>query len=135
MRVVLDSKKQELAVLVPIGDYIQSPSLFFSQPGESLQVGSLRFPVGGSAQAHIHKGRNPGGVYPVVELIIVLRGVAKADIFDETKTLVETLTIRVGDMLLLKRGGHGFRFAVETQLLDVRPGPYVDREADKDVFG
>jgi len=36
-----------------------------------------------------------------------------------------------GDLIVLLSGGHGFEFLEETKMIEVKQGPYTDREHDK----
>lgn len=134
MRSIVDHEGHELARLLKMQEYGARKSQFFTDPGESLQVGSLNFTATDHVEPHIHRMKTERDVYPQVELIIVLAGKATAEIYDERKTLVDTLLIKTGDMLLLRRGGHGYRFQENTQLLDIRCGPYIDKEHDKEMI-
>ena len=131
-----DDKGAELATVITVGEYSNHEKVkFFSDPSESLQVGSLLFHKGDSVQPHIHRSKDVGTAYPIVEMILVIRGTTDVDIYDEERKLVTTVTITAGTILLLRRGGHGFRFPqYDTRLLDIRCGPYVDKKNDKEMI-
>lgn len=133
---IQDKAGNLLALVLEIQDYAKTNNYtFFSEPEESLQIGSLFFKKNSNVEPHIHRKKEIGTVYPVVELILVLNGTAEVDIYDEEKNKVRSLTICAGTMLLLKRGGHGFRFPNgNAQMLDIRCGPYVDKATDKEMI-
>ena len=137
MKIIRDGKGQELAVILKMDDYASlGENVFFTEPEESLQVGSLLFREGGMVVPHIHKAKKVGTAYPVTEMILILCGEAELDVYDEEKRLVGTEVVSTGMMLVLKRGGHGYRFGNGTvRLLDVRCGPYVDKVQDKEMIG
>lgn len=136
MITVRDKEGDTLALVLAIEDYAKTDKFaFFSEPEESLQVGSLFFPKNSVVEPHIHRAKKVGTAYPIVELILILSGAATVDIYDEKKNLVRSLTLNTGTMLLLKRGGHGFRFPDgNAQILDIRCGPYVDKVTDKEMI-
>ena len=136
MEIIKDNSGLELAQILSIKDYsLVNGFSFFSVPEESLQVGSILFKKGSAAEPHIHRSKEVGTAYPIVELILILSGCAEIDIYDESKKLVSTVAVATGTIVLLKRGGHGFRFPqCDTRLLDVRCGPYTDKEHDKEMI-
>ena len=134
MRSIVDSNGQELVRILKMQEYAVRKSQFFLNPKCSLQVGSLNFPAGGKVEPHIHKAKNVGVAFPVEELILMLAGKAVLEVYDDNKNMVETVKVSTGDMLLLMRGGHGYRFTENTQLLDIRCGPYTDKAHDKEMI-
>lgn len=134
MQIIKDINGNELACLYRLCDYAGSDSTFLTNNDDTLQVGILKFDKGQSAKAHIHKAKEIGTVYPVPEFIYVLYGTAKADIYDEDHKLVKTLNLKIGDILITKRGGHGYKFNEDTKLLDIRAGKYIDKEHDKEMI-
>ncbi len=136
MRTIRDGKGQELATILEIEDYANGDgSQFFTEPEESLQVGSLLFQERGEVLPHVHREKDVGVAYPIVEMILILRGVAVLDVYDEEEVKVESCVVRTGMLLLLKRGGHGYTFPNgAVKMLDVRCGPYVDKKTDKKMI-
>jgi hypothetical protein len=136
LKVIRDADGKELATILAISEYANgSGSQFFSDPSESLQVGSLVFTEKDVVQPHIHQPKEVGTAYPIVEMILILGGSAQLDVYDEKKKLVETVEVSTGTLMLLKRGGHGYRFPEgRVRLLDVRCGPYIDKAHDKDMI-
>ena len=133
MKTVYDKEGRELAVVLRAVDYIQqADKRFFSEVEDTLQIGSLFFPQDSSVAAHVHQPkdmpRNP------MEVLLVLSGNAQADIYDETRQLAESIELLVGDILIQKRGGHGFRFPVGTTLLEIKCGPYHGKDSDKEMI-
>ncbi len=57
----------------------------------------------------------------------------KADIYSEKIQLVESLELRKNDALILLRGGHGFEIIDDdTQVLEVKNGPYLGADKDRE---
>ena len=137
MKLVKDKKGSVLASLFKPDEYAGNTekSGAYTDSKETLRVGSLFFKKGQGVKPHIHKQKPVEVMYPVVELILVLNGEGTVDVYDEKKELVETLTINTGDMLLLKRGGHGFHFKTSNaRVLHIRPGRYTGKEKDKEMI-
>ena len=56
-----------------------------------------------------------------------------AQIIKQRKNLERELTS--GDVLFLCSGGHGFKILESTEMIEVKQGPYSNREKDKEEFG
>ena len=135
MKTIKDKKGQVLVTIFNIKEYIgKEESTFFTEPDESLQIGSLAFKKGVAIEPHIHRKKKSESVYPVSEMLLILYGILEADIYDESKTLIKTVTLSLGDMLISKRGGHGYRIIENTKLLDIRSGKYINKENDKEMI-
>ena len=131
MRKIHDKNGLELATVLSVADYMQKTGkLFFSDPEDPIQVGSLFFPAGSDVAAHLHKRMS--ALDSPMEVLLVLCGCPLANIFDASGTLVESFTLKVGDILIQKRGGHGFCFSSGTALLEIKRGPYHGKGSDKE---
>lgn len=134
MRTVCDKDGQELALILDMKDYTQhEDKRFFSDTGDTLQVGSLFFSQGSKVEPHLHKLKELSDSRPM-EVLLVLCGSPHADIYDESKQLVKSLVLKVGDILIQKCGGHGFCFPVKSALLEIKSGPYLGKDSDKEML-
>jgi len=131
MRTIIDNNGQELATILKAADYLQcTDKRFYSAPDDVLQVGSLFFPPGSTVAPHRHKHKDVTSA--PMEVLLVLCGGPTASIYDDNGCLVEAVALVTGDILIQKRGGHGFSFPHKTVLLEVKRGPYSGKEADKE---
>jgi hypothetical protein len=105
----------------------------FLTPGEfKQQVGYVVYPAGGEVIRHMHLPLERH-LIGTSEVLIVLSGRAVMDVFDDDRNLVVTRELCQGDMMLMVGGGHGFRMLEDTVFLEVKQGPYLDRE-EKERF-
>ena len=130
MKIVYDKDGKCLAQVLRLVDYHpRNEKVFFSDPQDTLQLGSLFFPAKSTVNPHTHPpkdiGRRPA------EIILVIAGVAQAHIYDTNKEFRETVELKTGDILIQKRGGHGFAFPEDTAVLEIKCGPYLG-EKDKE---
>jgi len=133
MKQVSDKYGCVLAMVLETKDYIQhKDKRFFSDPWDILQIGSLFFPQDSSVAPHIHKHKERPE--DSMEILLLFNGRMEADIYDEERQLVESLELGPGDILIQKRGGHGFRFPVKANLVEVKLGPYDGRDSDKEMI-
>lgn len=122
-----------LAVLLGTTDYLQhSKKHFFTEPGDSMQVGSLFFGKGSNVAPHRHKATEIPET--PMEVILVLCGGGVASIYGKDGALVESFAIRTGDILIQRAGGHGFEWTSDTTILEVKLGPYLGRDYDKELI-
>ena len=134
MITIRDEGKREIAVVLGIADYTgHKEKRFYSEAEESIQVGSLYFATGETVKPHLHKAKTITEVKPV-EVILVLSGFVVAHIYGDDDQKIDSIGLRTGDILIQKRGGHGFEFdsGVGTRILEVKCGPYYGRDSDKE---
>jgi mannose-6-phosphate isomerase-like protein (cupin superfamily) len=88
------------------------------------QVGFVVYPKGGEIQRHVHRPLERHLV-GTSEVLVVRKGRAEIDIYDDDRTLVATRELKAGDIMLMVGGGHGFRMLEDTVFLEVKQGPYT----------
>jgi hypothetical protein len=104
---------------------------FFSPEEDFVQVGTWGYPAGKDLLAHTHN-RLAREVPWTQEVLYVRQGRIRADIFDTSGTKVSTLEAKTGDLLVLLRGGHGYSILEDnTQVLEIKNGPYMGADADR----
>ena len=97
----------------------------FPTPAESsLQVGFVVYAAGGEINRHVHRPLERH-IVGTSEVLIVRKGRCEADIYNEERQLVATRELRMGDILVIVSGGHGFRMLEDVVLLEVKQGPYI----------
>jgi len=50
----------------------------------------------------------------------------RVDFYGDDETFRESREIRTGDVILLSVGGHGFEMLEDSELIEVKQGPYLD---------
>ena len=53
---------------------------------------------------------------------------------NENKNYIESRILLSGDVILLSKGGHGFLMLEDTEMIEVKQGPYAG-DQDKERFG
>lgn len=105
---------------------------FFSQDSEFLQVGTWHYESGKNLAAHKHNIVKRE-VLQTQELLYVVKGCIRADVYNLKQEKVETLEVNQGDVLILINGGHGYQIVDDgTKVLEVKNGPYLGAEVDRD---
>ena len=106
---------------------------FVTNAENSLQLGVLRYPTGFQVKPHIHK-ESVKTIHDIQEVLHVESGEMKATFYDAEGNRVGDTILNCGDTILLVAGGHGFDILQDTQMLEVKQGPYHGVEEDKVHF-
>ena len=105
---------------------------FFSKDEEFIQVGVWgHYEKDKELKAHIHNTveRMANRTY---EALYEIKGALEAVIYDMDETPVETLQVRQGEILVLLESGHGYFIKEEdTNVLEIKNGPYLGAEIDR----
>lgn len=105
---------------------------FLTPPEFNMQVGFVVYPRGSEIARHIHRPLERHTI-GTAEVLIVKKGRCLLDIYSPGGELVATRELRVGDIMLMVSGGHGFRLLEDTVFLEVKQGPYAGLE-EKERF-
>lgn len=107
-------------------------STFYTPRELDLQIGQIVHPAGSEIRPHIHR---PGKrtITKYSEVLFVQKGRMFVDLYDKEGALICSRELRVGDVIFLITGGHGFRLIEDTVLFEVKQGPYRADKAKKDL--
>ena len=67
------------------------------------------------------------------EVLVIKSGKVRVDYYDEKKKYLESRILNKGDVVLLAYGGHGFEMIEDSEIIEVKQGPYLG-EIDKIRF-
>ena len=131
VRQVVDHDGTLLAMIVSNRSF--GPGVHFVTPNElQQQVAVMKRPAGEKILAHTHLPV-PRSVKGTQEVLIILDGCIRADIYDDNREFVQSETLTGGDVIVLVSGGHGFTIVDDCEFIEVKQGPYVPGK-DKEVF-
>lgn len=83
---------------------------------------------------HVHL-MAPRKISHTQEVIVLLSGRLRADIFDLEHRPVEQVLLEAGECMVLLRGGHGYKILEDgTRVLEIKNGPYPGAEEDRERF-
>ncbi len=113
-------------------DYHNDGIKFFTNNDFTQQIAYMNRPKGHVIVPHIH---NPvkREVQYTKEVLFIKSGRVRVDFYDDDKSYLESRILDKGDLVLLAFGGHGFEMLDESEIIEVKQGPYVG-EADKVRF-
>ena len=107
---------------------------FFSKDKESIQVGTWGYEANKKLQAHSHN-EVVREIPRTQEVIFVKQGKLKANIFGKEDNFVAEVQLHGGDLIIMLEGGHSYEIIDDnTQVLEIKNGPYVGAENDRRRF-
>ena len=97
---------------------------------EPIQVLTLKHPKGTYLVAHTHTERKRVA-NRTQECLIVKKGKIKIDLYGPDKKFFKYVYLKEGQMFLLLHGGYGIHMKEDSELFEVKNGPYIE---DKEVI-
>lgn len=122
----------DLYAIIIRANYNKPGIQFFTPDDFSQQLGYMNHPKGHLILPHIHNevARN---VYLTQEVLIIKKGKVRVDFYDDNRNYIFSEILLSGDIILLSKGGHGFEILEETEMIEVKQGPYCG-DQDKTKF-
>jgi mannose-6-phosphate isomerase-like protein (cupin superfamily) len=127
----IEHNNQLLAMI--ISNKYSEPGIHFFTPDDfSQQLAFMKHPIGKIIQPHVH---NPvqREVHFTKEVLFIRKGKVRVDFYTDQQIYIESYILETGDVILLSEGGHGFEILEETEMIEVKQGPYAG-ENDKTRF-
>jgi hypothetical protein len=121
-----------LCAIIIRADY-QKEGIEFFTPGQfSQQLGYMKRAAGYCVPAHVHnKVRRE--ITLTNEVLFLKRGKIRIDFYSQEQTRFQSRVLSAGDVILLAAGGHGLEFLEESEIIEVKQGPYSG-DQDKSRF-
>ncbi|HVN65257.1 MAG TPA: hypothetical protein VMT31_01435 [Methanomicrobiales archaeon] len=119
-----------LLAMVVRGAYRPGGVEFVSPPDHALQLAVSHYPKGRRIRPHVHSPRRIT-VGRVEEVVHVRGGRVAVDLYGTEDEVAGTVQLAAGDTIFLAAGGHGFSILEDTDIVEVKQGPYAGSEADK----
>lgn len=114
------------------GGYASDDVKFFTPKHYSQQIGFLPFRQNEIITAHVHN-EVARSITMTLEVLFVRKGKVKVNLYGKNKEYIDSRILEQGDLILLCEGGHGFEFLEDTEMIEVKQGPYAGME-DKERF-
>jgi len=100
------------------------PGIEFFTPGDfSQQLGYMKHKKGDTIQEHIHV-LHVREIQYTQETLFIKSGTVRINFYRPDKSFFTSRELKTGDVILLASGGHGFEFLEETEMIEVKQGPY-----------
>ena len=104
---------------------------FFSADEEYVQVGTWGYDSGKELLAHSHNEVSREVLW-TQEVLYIRKGKILAEVYNTSDEKVAEFEATEGDVVILLHGGHGYHILEDdTQVLEIKNGPYVGANADR----
>ena len=105
---------------------------FFTPSDFSQQLGYMKRCKGYKIQPHIHNKIERTIEY-TQEVLFIKNGLVRVDFYKTDKTYFKSKILHAGDVILLSFGGHGFEMMKDSEIIEVKQGPFAGN-IDKSRF-
>jgi hypothetical protein len=122
------SDNSRLLAVIIRADF-EADGIVFATPIElPQQLGYMKRPEGYEIDPHVHVLKRYEVEYSS-ETLFIRKGKVRIDFYSEEKQNLSSEILTAGDVVLLSRGGHGFEILEDSEIVEVKQGPY---ESDND---
>ena len=126
-------KKDNSTLAIIVRRSFHDSGIHFFTPNEySQQLAYMSHPVGKEIQPHVHKKVHREVLY-TQETLFIRKGKLHVDFYSDDQIYLESRVLEAGDVILLIKGGHGFKLLENLEMFEVKQGPYAGDE-DKIKF-
>ena len=96
---------------------------FFTDKNATQQFGYMNHKKNYIILPHRHNKRQ-SKILLTTEVIIILKGILRVDFYDNKEKYLFSKKLYANDLIMLSNGGHGFKVLKDTQMIEVKQGPY-----------
>ena len=127
----ISDKNKTLSIIIRV-QYQTEGIKFFTPPEYSQQLAYMNRNKGYIIPPHVHNIVERK-VYLTQEVLLIKSGKVRVDYFDDEKQYLESRILNQGDVVLFSGGGHGFYMIEDSEIIEVKQGPYSG-DTDKTRF-
>lgn len=113
--------------------YSPEKTEFYTPEEYSQQLGIIKYPRNGLIKPHFHNKVSREVQY-TQEVLVIRKGEVKVNLYDQQLSFICAVILNQGDTILLASGGHGFEMLEDTEMLEIKQGPYNGVSNDKTHF-
>lgn len=119
---------QQVVLAIIIRANYQKEGISFFTPGDfSQQLGYMNREKGYVIDPHVHN-LVERKVTLTQEVLYIKNGKVRVDFYDEDRHYLESKIVETGDVILLAAGGHGFEMLENSEIIEIKQGPYCGDE-------
>lgn len=125
--------RDRMLALIISADFRAEGIQFFTPDTFSQQLGYMNRPEGYAIPPHDHNPV-PRTIEWTQEVLFIKSGKVRLDLYEpDTRVYLESHILLPSDVVLLAHGGHGLVMLEQSEIIEVKQGPYAG-EADKTRF-
>jgi mannose-6-phosphate isomerase-like protein (cupin superfamily) len=114
---------EEVLAIIISSNFEKDGIAFFTPDDFSQQLGYMKRGAGYEIPPHIHNVV-PREVKLTQEVLFIKSGKLRVDFYTDLKEYLFSRELTKGDIILLAAGGHGFTMLEESEIIEVKQGPY-----------
>ena len=122
----------DVVAIIVRKDFEKQGIHFFTPNDYSQQLAYMSHRTGKEIQPHVHK-KVQREVHYTQETLFIRKGKLQVDFYSDDQIYLESRVLGAGDVILLIKGGHGFKVLEDLEMFEVKQGPYAGDE-DKIKF-
>lgn len=119
----IENKGKTIAVIIP-AEFKEEGIHFFTPNEYSQQLAYMKRPKSYIITRHTHNIVQRE-VFNTLETLFIRKGRVRVDFYTAEKDFIESYELKTGDVILLVSGGHGFEMLEETEIIEVKQGPFL----------
>lgn len=123
----------EVAAVILRRDFSKDGANFFSALSDPFQFGVLQYKKGKHIQAHRHI-KALRRIDLVCEVLFIQKGKVEVSFYDEGNNKIDSKILAAGDTILMRELGHSFELLEDSKIIEIKQGPYLGREKDKEYL-
>lgn len=108
-------------------NYQKDGIAFFTEDNDSQQLGYMNRPKDYVIAPHRHN-LVPREVHYTQEVLFIKSGKVRVDFYSTNQEYITSRILEQGDVILLADGGHGFKMLEQSEIIEVKQGPYCGEE-------
>ena len=121
-------KNREQLLSIIIRAHYKKDGISFFTPGDfSQQLGYMNRPKGYVIDPHVHS-LVERKVVLTQEVLYIKSGKVRVDFYDDERVYLQSRIVETGDVILLAAGGHGFEMLENSEMIEIKQGPYCGDE-------
>ena len=127
----IEFNKKELAIILR-SQYKENGIHFFTSDDAPQQLAHMKRDKNYIIEPHVHHSVERK-ISLTQEVLLIKSGIVRVDFYSDKKIYIESRALYKGDVILLMTGGHGFKMLEDSEIIEIKQGPYVVGK-DKERF-
>ena len=104
---------------------------FFTDNESPFQIGAHNRKKGVKLIPHVHHLKKPIIINSLQEWLLVTKGKILVTLYTEKGEIIQKITLKSGDSILLVEDGHGVDFLEDSQIFEIKQGPFLSSHHSK----
>jgi len=122
--------KKKLIAIIVYKEFKKKGIHFFTPNNFPQQLGYMNRPKNYVIKPHKHR-KIVRKIDKVQEVLFIKKGKLQVDLYNPSGKFISKYILNTGDCIFLSSGGHGFRIFSNTEILEVKLGPYLGIKQNK----